>query len=108
MTRRNHRNGLDQVAQGPSGGEGWEGQWREVLDLLVEHGFEGLAQAMQRLLNEAMKLERSVVLEAEPYERTPDRRGYAHGFKPKTMNTRLGALALQVPQTRGVGCTACG
>ena len=49
-----------------------------------------------------MKLERSAVLGARPYERTPQRRGHANGFKPKTVETRLGALELRVPQTRGV------
>ena len=74
----------------------------DVLELLGEHGFEGLAQAMRVLLNEAMKLERSAVLCARPYERTPLRRGQANGFKPKTVQTRLGPLELRVPQTRGV------
>ena len=74
----------------------------EVLELLGEHGFDGLAQAMQLLFNEAMKLERSAVLGARPYERTPLRRGQANGFKPKTVETRLGPLELRVPQTRGV------
>lgn len=76
--------------------------FQSVLELLADHGFEGMAQAMQLLLNEAMKLERSVVLGARPYERTPSRRGQANGFKPKTVETRLGALDLRVPQTRGV------
>jgi putative transposase len=102
MTRRTDRNGLGPLGQLPPAAGDGEGQWRDVLELLVEHGFEGLAQAMQRLLNEAMKLERSQVLEAEPYERTPGRRGYANGFKPKTVHTRLGPLELEVPQTRGV------
>jgi len=30
------------------------------------------------------------------------RKGYANGFKPKTLDTRLGAITFQVPQTRGV------
>jgi transposase-like protein len=78
------------------------GGWTDMLELLCDHGFAGMAQAMQTLLNEAMKLERSAVLGARPYERTPLRRGQANGFKPKTMQTRLGALELRVPQTRGV------
>ena len=49
-----------------------------------------------------MKLERSAVQCARPYERTPLRRGQANGFKPKTVETRLGPLALRVPQTRGL------
>jgi len=78
------------------------GTWDDLLDLLCEHGFSGIAQAMQLLLNEAMKLERSAVLGARPFERTPLRRGQANGFKPKTVQTRVGPLELRVPQTRGV------
>ncbi len=48
-----------------------------------------------------MRIERSQALEAGPYQRTEKRRGYANGFKPKTLNTRVGELALQVPQVRG-------
>jgi hypothetical protein len=55
MTRHTYRNGLDQVPQHiPTP----EGNWQEVLELLAEHGFEGMAQAMQTLFNEAMKRER--------------------------------------------------
>ena len=74
----------------------------EVVQLLAQHGFGGMAQAMQTLLNEAMRLERSAALGAEPYQRSEARRGYANGFKPKTVASRLGTLELQVPQTRGV------
>ena len=78
------------------------GTWNDLLDLLCDHGFAGMAQAMQVLFNEAMKLERADALGARPYERTPLRRGQANGFKPKTIETRLGPLELRVPQTRGV------
>lgn len=73
-----------------------------LIQLLAEHGFEGMAEAITILMNEAMKLERSEALEAEPYERTASRRGYANGYKPRTLNSRLGKLRLRVPQTRGV------
>ena len=73
-----------------------------VVELLAENGFEGMAEAMQILLNEAMKLQRSAVLGARPYERSKTRRGHANGFKPKSVNSRLGKLALSVPQTRGI------
>ena len=76
--------------------------WQDLLELLSDQGFDGMARAMQLLINEAMKLERSAALGARPFERTPLRRGQANGFKPKTIQTRLGPLALQVPQTRGV------
>jgi transposase-like protein len=73
-----------------------------IVELLAEHGFEGMAQAVEILFNEAMKLQRSAALGAGPYQRTAERRGHANGFKPKTVASRLGKLQLQVPQTRGV------
>jgi transposase-like protein len=74
----------------------------QVLQLLCDNGFDGMAQAIEILLNEAMKLERVEVLGAAPYERSQERRGYANGFKDKTVNSRLGKLHLKVPQTRDV------
>lgn len=71
-----------------------------VLEVLTENGFDGMAGAISTLLNEAMKLERSMFLEASPYERTSDRLGYANGFKPKRVKSRIGELALQIPQVR--------
>ena len=74
----------------------------QVVQLLADYGFDGMAQAMQMLMNEAMKIERNEVLNAAPYERCSDRRGYANGYKPKTVNTRIGRLELSVPQTRDI------
>jgi putative transposase len=74
----------------------------QIVELLAEHGFDGLASAVTVLLNEVMKLERAHALGAGPYQRSEDRTGYANGFKPKTLHTRLGALAVAVPQTRGI------
>lgn len=72
----------------------------ELVQLLSQHGFDGMAEAIEILMNEAMKLERAEALGAAPYQRTETRRGYANGFKPKTVDSRLGRLRLQVPQTR--------
>lgn len=74
----------------------------EAVQLLAEHGFEGLAEVLGLLLNEVMKLERCEALHAAPYQRTDARRGYANGFKDKTLQTRVGDLQLKVPQTRDV------
>ena len=73
-----------------------------MLQLLSEHGFDGMAEAIEILMNEAMKLQRADALGAMPYQRSESRRGYANGFKPKTVNSRLGRLNLKVPQTRDV------
>jgi putative transposase len=74
----------------------------ELLQLLSEHGFDGMAEAIEILMNEAMKLQRADALGAMPYQRTEARQGYANGFKPKSVNSRLGRLNLKVPQTRDV------
>ena len=71
-----------------------------VLEVLIANGLEGMADAMATLLNEAMKLERSQFLGAGPHERTPERIGYANGYKDKTLRTRLGELKLAIPQVR--------
>ena len=74
-----------------------------ALELLTENGFEGMASVIELLLNEAMKLERSTFLGAGPYERTGDRRGYANGYKPKRVKSRLGGLELSIPKVREAG-----
>ena len=73
-----------------------------VVQLLSESGLSQMAEAIRIMLNEAMRIERSQVLKAGPYERTERRRGHANGFKPKTLSTRIGQMTVQVPQTRGV------
>ena len=72
----------------------------QLYELLVEAGFDGLGAALTVLLNEVMRLERSQHLQAQPYERSVERRGYANGYKPKRVRTRVGELTLAVPQVR--------
>lgn len=74
---------------------------REVVQVLAEHGFDGMAQTMELLINECMKIERQQALGVGPYQRGEARHGQANGFKPKRLKTRVGALQLAVPQVRG-------
>lgn len=74
---------------------------RTVLEIINENGLEGIGEAVSILINEAMKVERSSVLNARPWERTENRVGYANGFKNKSVATKLGRLDLDVPQVRG-------
>ena len=71
-----------------------------VLESIATQGLGGIADAIRVLVNEAMKIERSAFLGAGPNERTESRRGYANGFKPKTVATRVGAIEFAVPQVR--------
>jgi len=72
-----------------------------ALEQIIENGLEGLDTAVSILINEAMRVERSRALEAEPWQRTEARKGYANGYKPKSVQSRIGELALQIPQVRG-------
>lgn len=72
-----------------------------VLQLLTEQGTTGLAEGLRLLINEAMVQERAQVLQAQPYERSDARTGHANGFKPKTLDTRIGSVTFAVPQVRG-------
>jgi len=73
----------------------------QIVKHLCEDGSDGLAEAMRLLLNHAMQAERSKALGAAPYERSTERKGHANGFKPKTLQTRLGEMTVDVPQVRG-------
>jgi len=72
------------------------------LDAIQENMNGDLLQTMvevvaQRVMEE--ELERH--LGAERHERTPGRRGHRNGYKPRSLNTRVGKLSLRVPQARG-------
>lgn len=73
----------------------------EAMQAVLENGLEGMGTAMSILLNEAMKVERSRALNAQPWERTDERTGYANGYKDRQLDSRLGTLDLQLPQVRG-------
>ncbi|RLB77082.1 MAG: IS256 family transposase [Deltaproteobacteria bacterium] len=68
---------------------------------IIDHGSEGMEQAVTILFNEAMRVERSHMLNALPFERTSARLGYANGYKDKHLKSRLGNLDLKIPQVRG-------
>jgi transposase-like protein len=72
----------------------------DLTALLIEHGPAAMATALATLMNHAMQIEREQVLQAESHQRTADRQGYANGFKPKTLKTRVGEIDLRIPQTR--------
>lgn len=72
-----------------------------VMAMLIEHGPGALANAFAIIMNLAMQIEREQTLKAESHQRTDQRQGYANGFKPKTLRTRVGEVPLRIPQTRG-------
>ena len=75
----------------------------DLLEQLTMHGLEGLPDMIRILVNEAMRIERQTYLGASPYERTPERRGRANGYKTKKVKTRVGEVTFDVPQVREGG-----
>jgi transposase-like protein len=77
-------------------------EFEVILESIIEDGLDGILPAMKLLIDFAMKQERSAFLQAAPYERNAKRIGYANGYKPKTIHTRLGSLTVEIPQVRGL------
>src|SRR5512132_1823347 len=68
-----------------------------LMEQLIAEGPEGMAQVFTTLFNLAMRLERERFLGAGLYERNPDRRGYANGYKSKTLDTTAGTVTVRHP-----------
>jgi putative transposase len=75
----------------------------EIMEQVQEQGLEVLPELIRIVINAAMQAERSAHLQAAPYQHSEERRGYANGFKPKTMRTRVGEITFAVPQVREGG-----
>jgi putative transposase len=71
-----------------------------LLEQIATQGLDALPDLMRTIINAAMEAERQQHLGVGRYERSPERRGYANGFKPKTMTTRVGEVTFAVPQVR--------
>jgi len=75
----------------------------EWCDQIAEEGLDILPQLIRTLINAAMWIERQRYLGVEPYERSPERRGRANGYKSKTVATRMGKITFDIPQVREGG-----
>jgi transposase-like protein len=76
----------------------------DVLGRLLQEVFaepDGAKRLLEHLLGQAMGSEVAVHVGADPHQRTGERRGHRNGYKPRTLQTRVGELALQIPQVRG-------
>ena len=72
-----------------------------LMEQLIESGSEDMATVFAGLFNLAMRIERERFLGAGHYERSPERRGYANGTRPKKIDTLAGTVTLEVPKTAG-------
>jgi len=73
---------------------------KEVLEEIATQGLDYLPELIRLVINTAMKAERQQYLGVAPYERSVERRDQGNGFKPKSMQTRLGDIQFAIPQVR--------
>ncbi len=75
----------------------------EIMEHIASEGLDCLPDLIRVIINTAMQAERQAYLGAGRYERCQERRGHAHGYKGKTIKTRVGNITLAVPQVREGG-----
>jgi transposase-like protein len=63
-------------------------------------GDRGIAVLLEPVLNQILQSELSEHLQAEPEERTSNRRGYRNGSYKRKLTMRVGTLELKVPRDR--------
>ena len=71
------------------------------MEQLIAHGSEDMASVFTGLFDLAMRIERERFIGAEHYQRTAQQRGYPNGTKPKRLDTPVGTVTVNVPNTAG-------
>lgn len=61
---------------------------------------DGLAKLVESVLNQVLEAQVAESLGAQRHERSEERVGYRNGYRVRQLYTRVGPIALQVPQTR--------
>src|SRR5690554_1682476 len=52
----------------------------------------GVSALLESVLNQVLQAQATEQLQAEPYERTDERKGYRNGTRPHTLTTRVGTI----------------
>ena len=78
----------------------------QAVKLLAENGFQGMANAIEILLNEAMKLEQTEYLGAQPYERSSQRRSHANGSLSSLLKVKTNSVLFERNKRMRVKCRA--
>jgi len=71
-----------------------------ILQASSGNGSDPLKALLKHTIQRVLEEELTAFLNAEPYTRTEERRGYRNGYKPRTLKTRVGRLDLMVPKDR--------
>ena len=70
----------------------------QLSDLLTDD--KGLQGLVETVLNQVLEAQVTEQIGARPYERSEARQAYRHGYRLRTLTTRVGPLVLHVPQVR--------
>jgi len=71
-----------------------------ILQASSGNGDDPINGLLRHTIQQVLEEELTAFLNAEPYTRTEERRGYRNGYKPRTLKTRVGRLELMVPKDR--------
>ena len=77
-----------------------DSELKQTWQAAAASGDDGMRALVQRVVQQVLEAEMTSFLAAETYERTPGRRGYRNGYKPRVLKTRVGELELLVPKDR--------
>ena len=72
----------------------------EILQASSADGRDPIKEMLRRTIQQVLEEEMTAFLNAEPYMRTEERRGYRNGYKPRVLKTRVGRLELMAPKDR--------
>ncbi len=61
---------------------------------------DAMRAMLRGLVQETIQQEFDAFLGAQPFERSPERRGWRNGSKPRVLKTRVGQLELRIPKDR--------
>ena len=82
-------------------------QYQVTLDSSILHQLflngsaeSGMKPMLESVLNQVLQAQAKEQIGAGPYERREDRLDFRNGFYPRTLQTRVGTLTLQVPRLR--------
>ena len=72
----------------------------DLLDQLATADSDALRTLLQHALQQLIEAEASAYIGAAPGEHSTERTTYRNGHRPKTLDTRVGRLDLQIPKVR--------
>jgi len=73
---------------------------QDLIQQLLGDDDDGMAQLKEAVLNQLLEEQRTEQLQADPHERSDDRRGHHNGYYERDRMTRVGTIELQVPRIR--------